>query len=581
VLGLEGCTVQFDHAATARGLAAELPAPVRRMLRDSTTVALQRAVMVQAQLGELAALSGAHDIRLMALKGAARLLSGECPGSRSIGDIDVLVPRADAARYHHLLQVELGYAPSGHAYSHHLPGLTRAGSLGVEVHVQLSEAPLALDLAIWRDSRSVPVGCHVIEMPSPTAMVLHTLEHAVGLNWAGRYRLRDIVDVASLCTSGEIGAPLIDYVRQSPTRRAFEILLSAAHELEPRAPRLRRHAWRKVRRIARPRIALASVPRRPRIAERCYRYAGMVAEGSPRTLGRAGIALVRRFAVAAFSAGLLLALGCSEPSAARPVDVPPFVFVSDAEGIPGLFRFDGGTITRLSSPGHEDMEPHSAVGRIVFTSMRDGNAEVYIANLDLAGQLRLTNDGSTDHEPAFDPSGTTVAFVSSRSGTPRIWLMDADGANPRALETGSPVHVPEGSPAWSRSGNEIVFTSTRTNTSQVFVVDAAGGNAFQLSHEASGAFTPMWNGAGDVVLYTALGAGPRLMAVPATGGDATVFASGASGVGDGACVPGLCLTVSGLLGANGDLVAVHGDHQGPQRVLVRSADDRQPAFLVP
>lgn len=580
VLGLEGCAVQFDNALTARGLTGELPMAVRTMLRAATTDALHRAVLVREQLAELVALSAAHRVRVLALKGAARLLSGECPGSRSINDIDLLVAPTDAARWHRLLQSELGYTSSSHAYSHHLAGLTRARSLGIEVHIGLSETPLDLDAAIWRDARPVSIAGHTIEVPSPAAMVLHTLEHAIGLNWAGRYRLRDIADVASLYVDGNLEASVIDYVRTSPTRVAFETLLSAAHELAPRVPLLRRRAWRTVRRVSRTRIALASLPRNSRIAERCYRYAGLVAEGSPRTLARAGIALVRRFATAALGITLLFAPGCSKPSAPRPIEVPPFVFVSNADGVPALFRFDNGHVARLSSPGHEDVEPHSAAGRIAFTSLRDGNAEIYIANPDLGGQLRLTNDASTDDAPALDPSGTTVAFVSSRSGTPRIWLMDADGANPRALETGSAVHVPEGSPAWSPSGDELAFTSTRTNTSQVFVVDATGSDAVQLSHEASGAFMPTWNGAGDVILYTALGAGPRLLAVSAAGGDATIFASAASGVGDGTCAPSLCLAVSGLLEANGDLIALRSGGDGPQHVLVRSADDRQPAFLV-
>ena len=42
-----------------------------------------------------------------------------------------------------------------------------------------------------------------------------------------------------------------------------------------------------------------------------------------------------------------------------------------------------------------------------------------------------------------------------------------------------------------------------------------------------------------------------------------MFASAADGVGDGACVPSLCLAVSGLLGADGDLIAVRDGADGP------------------
>jgi TolB protein len=276
----------------------------------------------------------------------------------------------------------------------------------------------------------------------------------------------------------------------------------------------------------------------------------------------------------------LLLTACSDPTRPEPLDVPPFVFTSDAEGVTALFRFEGGTITRLSSPGNDDRDAHSAAGKIVFTSRRDANPEIYIADISLGAQLRLTTTTATDDAPALDPTGTTIAFVSTRSGTPRIWLMDASGANPRLLETGSATFVPEGSPAWSSGGDRLAFTSTRTNASQVFVVPATGGQATQLSHEATGAFSPAWSVDGASVIYVVLG-GPSVMRVSAAGGNATAFALDDRGISDPACASGICLAVTGAIGAPGDLIVVSANGRTRQSVLARTADDRQPAILVP
>jgi len=279
---------------------------------------------------------------------------------------------------------------------------------------------------------------------------------------------------------------------------------------------------------------------------------------------------------------LLLVVGCDDPTRPEALDVPPFVFVSSDEGAPALYRFEAGTITRLSAPGTDDRDPHSAAGRIVFTSRRDGNAEIYAADLGLAGQLRLTNGTATDDAPALDPTGTTVAFVSSRSGTPRVWLMDVTGANPRPLETGSATFVPEGSPAWSPTGDRLAFASTRTNASQVFVVVAAGGSAIQLSHEATGAFTPAWSADGGSIAYVILSGGPGVMRVPASGGgDATPFALDDGGISDPACRGSICLAVTGALDAAGDLIAISASGRTRRSILARAADDRQPAIIVP
>ncbi len=273
--------------------------------------------------------------------------------------------------------------------------------------------------------------------------------------------------------------------------------------------------------------------------------------------------------------------GCSAPTGSAPLIVPPFVFVSTEGEVPGIHRFDAGSTTRLSAEGVDDRDPHSAAGRIVFTSRRDGNPEIYTAALDLSGQQRLTTTSATDDAPALDPTGATIAFVSTRSGAPRVWLMDANGANPRPLATGSATFVPEGGPSWSPTGDRIAFTSTRTNASQVFVISVAGGEPVQLSHEATGAFTPAWSADGRSLLYVVLSGGPRVMRVAASGGDATAFAVDDAGVSDTECRGPVCLAVLGALESPGDLVAFSTNGRRRIPVLVRDADDRQPAVMVP
>ena len=294
VLGFEGCAVQFDHALVAAGIASEVPDGLRMFLREETSRALRHGLLVHRQLPAVAALAAEHGIRLVALKGAARLLAGEAAGMRAIADIDLLAGADDAGRLHALIRSKLGYDIEGDAAPHHLAGLVRAGHLGIEVHHRLSPDATPIDASIFTDARTVLVAGSPIEVPAPTAMLLHALEHAIGVNWTGRYRLRDICDVAALCSADVSLEALGSYVRSSPSRAALEIVLSAAHDIEPRVPRTRPNAWRSVRRISRTRIALAARPASARVAERFFRYAGVLAEGSPRTIWRAGIELAAR-----------------------------------------------------------------------------------------------------------------------------------------------------------------------------------------------------------------------------------------------------------------------------------------------
>ena len=74
--------------------------------------------------------------------------------------------------------------------------------------------------------------------------------------------------------------------------------------------------------------------------------------------------------------------------------------------------------------------------RIVFTSLRDGNNEIYVMDADGGNQENLTNHPAYDGQPDWSPDGTKIAFVSLRDGVSQIYVMNADGKNPIRLTDG-------------------------------------------------------------------------------------------------------------------------------------------------
>jgi Tol biopolymer transport system component len=69
----------------------------------------------------------------------------------------------------------------------------------------------------------------------------------------------------------------------------------------------------------------------------------------------------------------------------------------------------------------------------VFTSNRDGNAEIYVMNADGSGQTRLTDHPARDVGPAWSPAGARIAFETNRDGNAEIYVMNADGSAPTNL----------------------------------------------------------------------------------------------------------------------------------------------------
>jgi TolB protein len=127
------------------------------------------------------------------------------------------------------------------------------------------------------------------------------------------------------------------------------------------------------------------------------------------------------------------------------------IFIADA---------DGSHERMLSSPSVGDSNPSmSRDGQwILFTSRRNGSADIYRARSDGADMERLTDDPAFDDQAVLSPDGNWLAFVSSRAGQADIWLLELRTRRLRNL-----TNHPGGDyrPAWSPDGRWIAFTSDR------------------------------------------------------------------------------------------------------------------------
>ena len=129
----------------------------------------------------------------------------------------------------------------------------------------------------------------------------------------------------------------------------------------------------------------------------------------------------------------------------------------------GLFLADadGGNERQLVAPADTDYNATWAPDgtSIVFTSERNGSADLYRVKADGTDLLRLTDSPAYDDQAALSPDGRQAVFVSTRSGgTADLWIMDVQTRRAKALTSG-----PGGDfrPSWSPDGRWIAFSSDR------------------------------------------------------------------------------------------------------------------------
>jgi TolB protein len=160
-------------------------------------------------------------------------------------------------------------------------------------------------------------------------------------------------------------------------------------------------------------------------------------------------------------------------------------------------------VRSMGSPPREivppGIPPNLANTEIAFVSNREGTWDIYVMNADGTNPRRLTNSPEIEQSPLWSPDGTKIAFVTARQSSPgdfyfmdarTIYVMNADGTNLRSLSTGTGgISLP----AWSPDSTKLAFSEYRSCDREDYVMNADGTNRVLLNRLEIGMGCENWD----------------------------------------------------------------------------------------
>ncbi|NJB71442.1 Tol biopolymer transport system component [Saonia flava] len=192
------------------------------------------------------------------------------------------------------------------------------------------------------------------------------------------------------------------------------------------------------------------------------------------------------------------------------------IFVADLEG---------NIVNQLTNEVGYDAEPTvSPKGdKIVFTSMRSGDLELYTMNLDGSEVVQITDELGYDGGAFFSPDGTKIIFRASRPKTDEeiseykellsqglvqptemeLFICDADGSNLKQLTF---LGNANWSPFFHPSGDKILFSSNyeseRGFPFNLYLIDVDGKNLERVTHGETFDAFPVFSNDGEKLIFS-------------------------------------------------------------------------------
>jgi hypothetical protein len=132
--------------------------------------------------------------------------------------------------------------------------------------------------------------------------------------------------------------------------------------------------------------------------------------------------------------------------------------------------------------------------RVIVAPDSNGLLQLWIVDLKSDTKTPITHlSRGVAYDPAWSPSGSLIAYVSTETGGDELYLYDLGTKASRRLTDSTGLGFPFNKrPSWSTDSQKITFWSSRTGHDQIWVIDSDGSNLLNLSNNDFNEQSPVW-----------------------------------------------------------------------------------------
>lgn len=153
--------------------------------------------------------------------------------------------------------------------------------------------------------------------------------------------------------------------------------------------------------------------------------------------------------------------------------------------------------SRITLPTASGLSPRLGANYLLYVSSRGGRAGIWKLADGTANELWSGPDARIVGGPAIARDRRGIAFVVEERGRTRLYVMDDNGTNVRALTESLGVR---GSPAWAPDGASITVAANHDGAPRLVTVSLDDGSTVPLVSEYS--IDPMWSPDGRFLAYS-------------------------------------------------------------------------------